>query len=133
MKKLFSLIAGLIVLFSLLACAGHDVRPTEHPENVVEEANQHLPQRVDPVITLEKISRNGSALTYHFVIDLEASELSKDHWQRSLYERAESACNIDNRTHFAVIFEVFECIYYDFRDKEGETLALTRVDRNSCY
>jgi hypothetical protein len=133
MRKLFSLIAGFVVLFFLMACAGHDVRPTGHPEQVVEKANQHLPQIVDSVIKLEKISRNGSVLTYHFVIDLEASELSKEYWQRALYERAENACNIDNRTHFAVIFEEFDCIYYDFRDKDGETLVLTKVDRNSCY
>lgn len=132
MKKLFNVFAGLIVLLSLMACAGHDVQSTKHPEQVVEEANQSLPKKVDHVVTLEKVTRDGSALTYHFVVDLEASELSKDHWQRALYEKAENACDNGNRKYFAVMFEVFDCIYYDFRDKDGEIVAITKVDKNTC-
>ena len=132
MKKFFSIFAGLIVLISLMACAGHDVRSTKHPEQVVEEANQSLPKKVDPVMTLEKVSRDGSALTYHYVIDLEASELSRDRWQHTLYERAESACDNGNRKYFSVMFKVFDRIYYDFRDKDGEMVAITKVDRNTC-
>ena len=133
MKKLFSVLTVLIILILFLACAGHDARSTKHPEQVVVEANQHLPKKVDPVMTLVKISRNGSDLTYHFVIDLGASELSKDQWQRALYERAESACDNGNRKYFAVMFEVFDCIYYDFRDNDGEMLAITKVDKNTCF
>ena len=132
MKKCFSVFAGLNMLMSLMACAGHDVQSTKNPEQVVEEANKSLPKKVDPVMTLVKVSRDGSALTYHFVIDLEASELSKDHWQRTLYERTESACDNGNRKYFAIMFEVFDCIYYDFRNKDGEMLAITKVDKNSC-
>ena len=132
MKKLFSVFAGLIMLLSLMACAGHDVQSTKHPEQVVEEANQSLPKKVDPVMTLEKVSRHGSALTYHFVIDLEASELSRDQWQRALYERAENACGKGNRKYFSVMFKVFDRIYYDFRDKDGEMVSITKVDKNSC-
>ena len=132
MKKLFSVFAGLIMLLSLMACAGHDVPSTKHPEQVVEEANQSLPKKVDPVMTLEKVSRHGSALTYHFVIDLEASELSRDQWQRALYERAEKACDDGNRKYFAMMFKVFDRIYYDFRDKDGEMVSITKVDKNSC-
>ena len=132
MKKFFRALAGLIVLFSLMACAWHDVQSIKHPEQVVEEVNQHLPQRVDQVMTLEKVSRDGSALTYHYVIDLEASDLSKDYWQRVLYERAENACGKGNRKYFSVMFKVFDCIYYDFRGKDGEMLAITKVDKNSC-
>ena len=132
MKKLFCVFAVLIMLSSLMACVRYDVQSIKHPEQVVAEANQHLPQRVDPVMTLEMISRDGSTLTYHFFIDLEASELSKDQWQRVLYERAENACGKGNRKYFSVMFEVFDCIYYDFRDKDGEMLAITKVDKNSC-
>ena len=132
MKKLSSVFSGLIMLFAFMACAWHDVRSTEHPEEIVEEVNRSLPQRVDPAITLEKVSRNGSALTYYYVIDLETLELSKDHWQRALYERAENACDKGNRKYFAVMFKVFDRIYYDFRDKDGEMLAITKVDRNTC-
>ena len=132
MKKLIRVFAVLIMLFSFMACVGHDVRQEENPEQVVAKANRHLPQRVDPVMTLEKVSRNRSTLTYHYVIDLEASELSKDQWQRVLHERAENACGKGNRKYFSVMFEVFDCIYYDFRDKDGEMLAITKVDKNSC-
>jgi len=132
MKIFFNIFFGLIMLFAFMACAWHDVRSTEHPEQVVEEANQSLPKKVDQVMTLEKVSRDGSALTYHFVIDLEASELSKDHWKRVLYERAENACEKGNRKYFTVMFEVFDRIYYDFRDEDGEMLAITKVDRNTC-
>jgi Na+-transporting methylmalonyl-CoA/oxaloacetate decarboxylase gamma subunit len=72
MKKLIRVFAVLIMLFSFMACVGHDVRQEENPEQVVAKANRHLPQRVDPVMTLEKVSRNRSTLTYHYVIDLEA-------------------------------------------------------------
>ena len=132
MKKLFCVFAVLIMLSSLMACVRYDVQSIKHPEQVVAEANQHLPQRVDPVMTLEMISRDGSTLTYHFFIDLEASELSKDQWQRALYERAEKACDDGNRKYFAMMFKVFDRIYYDFRDKDGEMLAITKVDKNSC-
>ena len=132
MKTILSLYAVLIILLSLMACAGHDARSTEHPEKVVEEANQYLPQKVDPVTTLKKVTRYGSILTYHFIIDLEASEIPKEHWQHKLNERAASACDNGNRKYFSVMFKLFDCIYYDFRDKDGETLALTRVDRNTC-
>jgi len=132
MKKLYCVFNGLIMLFTFMACAGHDVQSMKYPEQVVEEANQHLPQRVDSVMTLEKISHNGSALTYHYVIDLEASDLSKDHWQRTLYERAENACGSGNRKYFSVMFKVFDCVYYDFRAKDGEMLAITKVDKNTC-
>ena len=112
MKKCFSVFAGLNMLMSLMACAGHDVQSTKNPEQVVEEANKSLPKKVDPVMTLVKVSRDGSALTYHFVIDLEASELSRDNWKRSLYERAENACGNGNRKYFSVMFIVFRFLNY---------------------
>ena len=132
MKRFLSVFAILAMLFSFLACVGHDVQQEEHPEQVVEELNRSLPQRVDQAMTLEKVSRDGSALTYHYVIDLEASDLSKDHWQRVLYERAENACGKGNRKYFSVMFRVFDRIYYDFRDKDGDMLAITKVDKNTC-
>jgi len=132
MKKLVRVFSWVIMLLSLMACAWHDVQSIKHPEQVVKEVNQHLPQRVDQVMTLEKVSQDGSALTYHYIIDLEASDLSKDHWQRVLYERAENACGKGNRKYFSVMFRVFDRIYYDFRDKDGEMLAITKVDKNSC-
>lgn len=132
MKKIISVFAGLFMLLSLMACAGHDVQSIKNPEQVVKEVNQSLPKKVDPVMTLERVSRDGSALTYHFAIDLEASELSKDHWKRALYERAESACDKGNRKYFSVMFQVFDRIYYDFRNNDGEMLAITKVDRNTC-
>ena len=132
MKKLFIVFAGLIMLFTFVACAGHDVRSPKHSEQAVEEANQSLPQEIDPATTLEKVTHNGSALTYHYVIDLNASDIPKDHWQHTLNERVENACGNGNRKYFSVIFKVFDCIYYDLRDKDGETLALTRVYKNTC-
>ena len=132
MKKLFSVFAVLIMLFSVMACAGHYIRWTEQPEQVIEEFNQVLPRRVDPVTTLKKVTRNGSALTYHYVVDIEASEIPKNQWQRTLEERAVSACDNGNKKYFNVVFGVFDCIFYDYRDKEGDMLALARIDKNTC-
>jgi hypothetical protein len=132
MERLSNVCGFLMVLFSFMACAGHDVRSPEPPEKVVEEFNRCLPKRVDPVTTLEKVTRNGSALTYHYVVDLEASEIPKEHWQRTVNERAESACGNGNKKYFTVMFKVFDCIYYDFRDKDGDILAFTRFDKKTC-
>ena len=130
MKRLFGIFAVLIMLFSFVACAGHYIRWTEQPEQAIEELNQSLPRRVDPVTTLEKVTRNGSALTYHYVVDIEASEIPKEHWQRTVDVRTVSAC--DNKKYFNVVFGVFDCIFYDYRDKDGEMLALCKVDKNTC-
>jgi hypothetical protein len=69
-------------------------------------------------------------LTYHYVVDIEASEIPKEQWQRTLEERAEGACNKQNKKYFNVVFGVFDCIFYDYRDKDGEMLALARIDKN---
>jgi len=132
MKNKFSLFAMLIMLFSFMACVGRDVGQEEQPEQVVEEFNRCLPTKVDPVTTLEGVTRDGSVLTYHYVVDLEASEIPKEHWQRTVNERTESACYNGNRKYFTVMFKVFDCIYYDFRDKDGEILAFTRFDKKTC-
>jgi len=130
MKKLSRIFALLIMLFSFVACAGHYIRWTEQPEQVIEEFNQVLPRRVDPVTTLKKVTRNGSALTYHYVVDIEASEIPKDQFQRTVNKRTENAC--DNKKYFNVVLGVFDCIFYDYRDKDGEMLALARIDKNTC-
>ena len=132
MKRSFSLFAVLIILFSFVACAGHYIRLTEQPEQAIEELNQVLPKRVDPVTTLEKVTCNGSALTYHYVVDIEASEIPKDQWQLTVNKRTVSACDNQNKKYFNVVFGVFDCIFYDYRDKDGEMLALARVDKNTC-
>jgi hypothetical protein len=132
MKKKLGLFAVLIMLFSFISCVGQGVRQAEQPEQVVEEFNRCLPTRADPVTTLEKITRNGSVLTYHYVVDLEASEIPKEEWQRTVNERTESACDNGNRKYFTVMFKVFDCIYYDFRDKDGDILAFTRLDKKTC-
>ena len=132
MKNKLSAFAMLIMLFSFLACAGHDVRQEEQPEQVVEELNRCLPTKVDPVTTLERVTLYGSVLTYHYVVDLEASEIPKEEWQRTVNERTESACDNGNRKYFTVMFKVFDCIYYDFRDKDGDILAFTRLDKKTC-
>ena len=132
MKRLFGVISVLIILFAFIACAGQDVRRTEQPEKAIEKLNQSLPRRVDPVTTLKKVTRNGSALTYHYVVDIEASATPKEHWQRTLDERTEGACNKQNRKYFNVVFGVFDCIFYDYRGKDGEMLALARIDKNTC-
>ena len=132
MKGLFGVLAVLIILFSFLACAGHGVRQTGQPEQVLEEINCGLPTRVDPVTTLEKVTRDGSALTYHYIVDVEYSEFPEGHWQRTMNERTESACDNDNKKYFDVVFGVFDCIVYDFRGKDGELLALGRIDKYTC-
>ena len=132
MKKLFGVFAGLIMLFSFVACAGHYIRWTEQPEQAIEELNLSLPKRVDQVTTLKKVTRNGSTLTYYYVVDIEASEIPKDQWQRTVNKRTGSACNNQNKKYFNVVFGVFDCIFYDYRDKDGEILALARVDKNTC-
>ena len=68
MKKLFGVFAVLIMSLAFMACAGHDIRQTEQPEQAIEELNQSLPRRVDSVTTLKKVTRNGSVLTYHYVV-----------------------------------------------------------------
>lgn len=132
MKRLSGVFAVLIMLFSFVACAGHYIRWTEQPEQVIEEINQVLPKRVNSVTVLKKVTRHGSALTYHYVVDTEASAIPKKHWQRTLEERTESACDNQNKKYFNVVFGVFDCIFYDYRDKDGEILALARVDNNTC-
>jgi hypothetical protein len=132
MKRLFGIFPVLIMLFSFLACASHGVRQTEQPEQVIEEINRGLPTRVDPVTTLEKVTRQGSALTYHYIIDVEATEFPEGHFQRAMNERAQIACDNENRKYFDVVFGVFDCILYDFRGKDGEFLALGRIDKNTC-
>ena len=131
-KRLFGIFAVLIILFAFLACAGHRIRHTEQPEQVLEEVNRGLPRRVDPVTTLEKVTHKGSALTYHYTVDLEATKFPEGHFQRAMNERAESACANENRKYFDVVFGVFDCILYDFRGKDGEFLALGRIDKNTC-
>ena len=120
------------MLFSFVACAGHYIRLTEQPEQAIEELNQSLPRRVDPITTLKKVTRNGSVLTYHYVVDIEASEIPKDQWQLTVNKRTVSACDNQNKKYFNVVFGVFDCIFYDYRDKDGEIIALAKVDKNTC-
>ena len=132
MKRWFGVFSVLIMLFSFVACAGHYIRWTEQQEQAIEELNQSLPKRVDPVTTLKKVTHTGSALTYHYVVDTEASAIPKKHWQRTLEERTVSACDNENKKYFNVVFGVFDCIFYDYRDKDGEMLVLARIDKNTC-
>ncbi len=132
MKRWFGVFSVLIMLLSLMACAGHYIRWTEQPEQVIEEINQGLPTKLDSATTLEKVTRNGSALTYHYVVDIEASEFPKEQWQRTVDKRTESACDNKNKKYFNVVFGVFDCIFYDYRDKDGEMLALAMIDKNTC-
>jgi hypothetical protein len=60
------------------------------------------------------------------------SDKDKAYFQRAMNERAESACANGNRKYFDVVFGVFDCILYDFRGKNGEFLALGRIDKNTC-
>ena len=132
MKKLFGVFAVLIMLFSVMACAGHYIRWTEQPEQVIEEINQVLPKRVNSDTVLKKVTRHGSALTYHYVVDTKASEIPKENWQRTLEERTVNVCDNGNKKYFNVVFGVFDCIFYDYRDKDGEMLVLARIDKNIC-
>ena len=132
MNKTFRLFTVLIMTVSFLACAGHGVRHTEQPEQVLEEVNRGLPRRVDPVTTLEKVTHEGSALTYHYTVDFGPTDFPEGHFQRAMNERTESACANENRKYFDVVFGVFDCILYDFRGKDGEFLALGRIDKNTC-
>ena len=45
-------------------------------------------------------TRDGSFLTYHYIVDVKESEFPEGHWQRVMNERATSACDNENKKIF---------------------------------
>ena len=126
MKKLFVLI---VVLLSLMACAGRQPMAPSQVSDEINRINMELPRRINDNTTLERVSLDEvkSVLVCHYTVDT---------WDRpDIVAEIQSLhlfCDMMEQKYRDHLFSMVDKIKYEYNTADGWMQYAFVADKTTC-
>jgi hypothetical protein len=123
------LIAIVVTLLSLVACAGMQSMTPMQVSNEVSQINMELPQRINDNTTLERVSHDEfkSALVCHYTVE---------NWDgANVVVRKQSKhlfCEMIDQKHRSHLFSMADTIELEYRTADGWMQYAFVADMDTC-
>ena len=129
MKRLFGVFSVLIMLLSLMACAGKQPMTARQVSNEVNWINMELPRRINDNTTLERVSLDEvkSVLVCHYTVDI---------WDRANVVAQKQSkhlfCEVMEQKYRDRLFSMVDTIEYEYKTADGLMQYAFVADKTTC-
>jgi len=126
LKKLLAIVVTLV---SLVACAGMQSMTPRQVSNEVSQINMELPQRVNDNTTLERVShdRFKSALVCHYTVETwDGANVVARKQSKHLF------CEVMEQKYRGHLFSMADTVEFEYRTADGWMQYAFVADKDTC-
>ena len=129
MKRWSGVFSVVIMLLSLMACAGMQPNTTRQVSDEINQINMELPQRINDNTILERVSYDEvhSVLVCHYTVDT---------WDRAnVVAEIQSLhlfCDMMEQKYRDHLFSMVDTIKYKYKTADGGMQYAFVADKNTC-
>jgi predicted small lipoprotein YifL len=129
MKRLFGVFSVLIMLLSLMACAGKQPMTASKVADEVNRINMELPRRISRNMILERVSLDEvkSVLVCHYTVDTwDRADVVVQKQSKHLF------CKEMEQKYRDHLFSMVDKIEYEYKTTDGRMQYAFVADKTTC-